>query len=155
MYSGKIVVDLTGYTCHDITERKQAEEELKLFELMVENANDIVYTLTPDGVFQYVSPNWTEILGHEISEVAGKPFTPFVHEDDLQPCFDFLSQIMTTGQGRGIEYRVKHKDGSWRWHTSNASKFINQKGVSIYLGIAHDITERNARGSFSIIARTL
>ncbi len=129
-------------------EHKKAEESLKeseeRFRSLVENANDIIYSLTPDGVFVYVSPNWKDILGHEVSEVVGRHFAPFVHPDDLAVCVQFLRKVIETGEKQsGVEYRVQHKDGSWRWHTSSASALKEPDGqVSYYVGIAHDITER-------------
>ncbi|MFQ5790893.1 MAG: PAS domain S-box protein, partial [Acidobacteriota bacterium] len=127
--------------------RKQAVEELRrseqMFRGMVENANDIIYTLSTDGTLLYVSPNWTENLGHDVSEVVGRVFIPFVHPDDVPRCLAFLDKVLKTGKKqRGIEYRVKHKDGSWRWHTSNGSILKTSQGETIYAGIAHDITER-------------
>ena len=128
--------------------RKKAEmalqESEERFRNLVENANDIIYSLTPEGVFTYVSPNWKSILGHDISEVLGKPFVPFVHPDDLEECFSFLNRTMESGEKQsGIEYRVKHKNGMWRWHTTSASPFKDKEGNVLYfIGIAHDITER-------------
>jgi len=132
----------------DITDRKKAQlalqESEERFRNLVENANDIIYSLTPDGVFTYVSPNWTNILGHDISDVLGKPFVPFVHPDDIEECFAFLNKTMESGEKQsGIEYRVKHKDGRWRWHTTSASPFKDKEGNILYfIGVAHDITER-------------
>lgn len=129
-------------------EHKKAEESLKeseeRFRSLVENANDIIYSLTPDGTFVYVSPNWTDILGHDVSEVVGKPFAPFVHPDDLATCVAFLKKVIATGEKQsGIEYRVLHKNGTWRWHTSSASSLKDNNGnVLYYIGIAHDVTER-------------
>ena len=129
-------------------EHKRAEESLKeseeRFRSLVENANDIIYSLTPEGVFVYASPNWTDILGHDVSEVVGRHFAPFVHPDDLPVCAEFLRKVVETGEKQsGVEYRVQHKDGSWRWHTSSASALKDPTGqVSYYVGIAHDITER-------------
>jgi PAS domain S-box-containing protein len=129
-------------------EHKRAEESLKeseeRFRSLVENANDIIYSLTPEGVFVYASPNWTDILGHDVSEVVGRHFAPFVHPDDLDVCATFLRRVIETGEKQsGVEYRVQHKDGSWRWHTSSASVLKDPDGqVTYFVGIAHDITER-------------
>ncbi len=114
------------------------------YRSFVENANDIIYTLSPEGIFGFVSENWQEILGHKVSDVMGRSFEPFVHPDDVKLCMDFLNKIIQTGKKQqGIEYRVKHKDGTWRWHISNASPLKNKRGEVIkFLGIARDITRR-------------
>ncbi|MCX5828884.1 MAG: PAS domain S-box protein [Deltaproteobacteria bacterium] len=119
-------------------------ESEEKFRVLVENANDIVYSLTSDGVFTYVSPTWTRILGHDISEVENHPFQAFVHPEDLPECLEFLERTINTGNKQaGVEYRVLHIDGNWRWHTTNASPIHNANGeVVAFMGIARDITER-------------
>lgn len=111
--------------------------------MFVENANDILYTLTPEGVFTYVSPNWTELLGHATDEVIGASFEQFVHPEDLPLCRNFLEKIIATRQKQsGVQYRVRHKDGHFRWHESNGSPLSNEQGeVAALLGVARDITE--------------
>ena len=106
----------------------------------------LIYSLTPDGIFTYVSPNWTDILGYDVSEAEGKSFAPFIHPEDLQACLAFLQKVVETGKKQsGIEYRVKHKDGSLRWHTSNASCLKDEEGnVISFIGIARDITDKKA-----------
>jgi PAS domain S-box-containing protein len=131
----------------DVTEHRQMEEALReseaRFRGYVEKANDIIYTLTPEGIFSYVSPNWTEILGHDVSEVQGKSFVLFVHPEDLPGCMEFFESVMVQGKKRSnIEYRVKHKDGRWRWHRSSASPLKDEDGKNqAFIGIAHDVTE--------------
>lgn len=134
----------------DITEQVEAARVLReseeRFRNILENANEIIYTLSVDGVFQYVSPAWTELVGHPVAEVEGHPFAPFVHPDDVPVCVAFLQDIVITGQSqRGAEYRVRHKDGSWRWHSSNGSAVKDEAGnVLYYVGLAQDVTEQKA-----------
>ena len=132
----------------EITRRVQAEQALasseRRFRGFVENANDIIYIIAPDTKLTYISPNWKDALGHDVSEVLGTSFLPLIHPDDLQRCVDFLQSVMETGEKKGgIEYRVKHKNGTWRWHTSNAAPLLDAEGkVENFLGIARDITDK-------------
>ncbi|MCX5855801.1 MAG: PAS domain S-box protein, partial [Deltaproteobacteria bacterium] len=100
--------------------------------------------LTPDGVFTFVSPGWTTLLGHPVIQVVGKPFQQFVHPDDIARCEIFLQRVIETGQRQtGVEYRVSHADGYWRWHTTNAVPLKDEAGTVVgFEGIASDITER-------------
>ena len=127
----------------DKTQPAFIESDAK-FRRIVENANNVIFALTLEGIFSYVSPNWTEIFGHEIAEVEGKPFIPFVHPDDVPICADYFQRILTTCDKQdAIEYRVKHKNGSWRWHTSNSSAIRDANGnVLNFVGICYDTTER-------------
>jgi diguanylate cyclase (GGDEF)-like protein/PAS domain S-box-containing protein len=132
----------------DITERKRvgarlSESETK-YRQLVENTHDIIYSLTPEGVFTYVSPAWTILLGHPVTDVEGHLFTEFVHPDDIPVGFAFLQRVLETGQRQdGVEYRAQHINGEWRWHTSNAAPVKNTDGlVTGYEGIARDITKR-------------
>lgn len=132
----------------DITEQKRAEQALQeseeRFRSFVENSNDIIYTLDKDGVFLFVSSGWTRILGHDIKDVVGKPFSHFVHPDDVSVCFTFMKKVIDTGEPQsGVEYKIKHLDDTLRWHTSNASCIKDEDGkVLYYLGISRDITEQ-------------
>ena len=132
----------------DITERKIAEIELRKseerFRSFIENANDTVYCLSDKGIFTYISPNIGDSLGYQESEFLGKSFETFIHPEDLPRCKNFIYQVFKSGKKHsGIEYRIKHKNGNWHWHTSNAS-LLKEMGnePAEYLGISRDISKQ-------------
>jgi two-component system cell cycle sensor histidine kinase/response regulator CckA len=116
----------------------QSEQRFRSF---VENANDAFFALTSSGNYTYVSPQWKELFGYEISEVIGKSFVPFVHPDDLPACISFLTTILETGEKqRGVECRVLHKNGTWLWYSVNGSRLIDPDGTVSLIGIGRDIS---------------
>jgi PAS domain S-box-containing protein len=130
------------------TKPKGAEETLRKCKAehrrLIENSPDIIYTLSPEGVFVFVSPAWTALLGHPVSQVVGKPFQQFVHPDDVERCLAFLQRMIEPDQRQqGLEYRVRHADGSWRWLATRVVPQKDEAGTIVgYEGVAGDITER-------------
>jgi PAS domain S-box-containing protein len=130
----------------DITEQKVAAESLRASEEhlrnIVDHASEIIYTLSPEGNITFVSPAWTRLLGHPVTEIEGRHFTSFVHAEDVTACTEFLKRLMSTGQPQqSVEYRIKHQSGAWRWHVSVGSPVMDTRGQTRYcVGIAQDIT---------------
>jgi PAS domain S-box-containing protein len=114
------------------------------FRSFVENANDILFSLTPEGNFSYVSPLWQDAFGYEPSETIGQPFALFVHPDDVAGCVEFIERTLTSGKKQsGVEYRILCKDGRYVWYKANASPAIDPvTGTLAFIGIGRDITER-------------
>ncbi len=133
---------------YEADQRQQAEVALRQSELqfrsIVENANDIIYMLTPDAIFSYVSPNWALILGHDPADIIGRSVALVVHPDDRPRCIEQFNQLMQKNTLiSGLEYRVQHQDGTWRWHISNLSAVRDQSGAVLYcIGITRDISDR-------------
>ncbi len=120
------------------------ETNIKKYQAYVEQSNNIIYTISPDGIVTYVSPTWTEELGYYPEEVIGQPFTLFLHQDDISGSWETLTSILNSGlkQTQGT-FRIKRKDGLWRWYATNSTVFRDEYDKSIsLLGVAHDITER-------------
>lgn len=132
----------------DILLRKRAEAALneseKKHRFLIENSHDIIYTLSAGGLFTFVSPSWTNLLGHPVNQIAGHSFKFFIHPDDYPTFMTWLRKVIKEGQRQeGIEYRVRHIDDSWRLHTANIVPLKNIKGLIIGIeGIARDITNR-------------
>ena len=132
---------------HDIADRKRAEDQLRESEErlknIIQNAAETIYTLSLDGTLTFVSPVWTQMLGHDVSEVQGQSFVPFIHPEDLAVCQDAIKRCLATGEPQHGTYRIRHKDGSWRWHHTAGSLVKDRQGRPAYfVGMAQDVTER-------------
>lgn len=116
----------------------------QMFRTFVENANHIVYTLSTDGVLTYVSPTWKKLLGYDIEESVNQTFTMFIHPDDIPGCWETIETVFHSDTRiSGKNYRIKHKNGIWRWHTINASPLKDEEGKTVsFLGIAYDISHK-------------
>jgi len=133
--------------CLDLTARKAAEARLRESEErltnIIQNAAEGIYTMSLDGVITFVSPVWTQLLGHDASEVEGQSFVPFIHPDDLAICQAAIKTVLATGEPQHRTYRIRHKNGSWRWHHTAGSLVKDRQGRPAYfVGVVEDVTER-------------
>ena len=129
----------------DISYRKRIEDALReseaTFRAHVENSFDVIFTLDASGNFVFVSPAWQRHFGYPASEVMGKSFALFVHPDDVQPCFAYLSQVINSGRGgTSPVYRVKSADGLLRSFVANGMLYTDTKGQLLFIGVGHDVS---------------
>ncbi|MFM9266641.1 PAS domain S-box protein [Tychonema sp. BBK16] len=132
-----------GYV-RDNTESKAAEIALKTseekFRTIVENLNDMVYIVNPDTTFNYVSPQFKEVMGYDAAEMLNQTFAKWAYPEDLSICQNILERSLQGEKLRGVEYRVLHRDGSYYWHSANVSAIRNNDGeVVACLGIGRYI----------------
>ncbi len=123
--------------------REKLRESEELFQLITENAGDLIAVVDPLGNRIYNSPSYQTILGYSPREL--KETSPFeqIHPDDHQLVRNALERARANGAGGRIVYRMRHKDGSWRFLESTRSIIRNEKGeVTKIVSINRDITER-------------
>ena len=100
--------------------RKLAERE-QLFQLITENAADMIAVIDGNGQRLYNSPAYQKILGYGPEELAGTSSMDQIHPDDRARVLESSAKARSTGRGERLEYRIRHKDGSWRVLESTAS----------------------------------
>jgi PAS domain S-box-containing protein len=122
--------------------RKLAERE-HLFELITENAADMIAVTDRNGKRIYNSPAYQKVLGYAPEELEATSSLDQIHPDDCARVLEAAEKARNTGRGERLEYRIRHKDGSWRFLESTASVIRGLKGESEGLVIVNrDITQR-------------
>jgi len=91
----------------------------------------------------YNSPAYKRILGYSPAELSETSAFEQIHPDDRFRVLDAAREARESGVGKSLEYRIKHKDGSWRVLESVASTIRDANGEVAKLVISNrDITER-------------
>jgi PAS domain S-box-containing protein len=123
--------------------RKELGQREELFRLISENAADMIAVVDADGRRLYNSPAYERILGYTAEELnATSPFEQ-IHPEDVQKVQEAASEARNGGVARSIEYRMRHKNGSWRVLESTASTVRNDNGdVDKLVIVNRDISER-------------
>jgi PAS domain S-box-containing protein len=148
--AGKIIgVSTIG---RDITERRRIEEELRStkerLEYVVTSNPAVIYSGKPfadlsDWELTYLSENVTNLLGYQAHEFVGHPefWTHIVHTADRPSVMAQMRRLWE--KGRFIfEYRMRHKDGVYRWirEEANAIRDVEGRPTDV-TGYWIDITE--------------
>ena len=122
---------------------RDARKNDELFQIVTENAADMIALVDVKGRRLYNSPAYKRILGYSAAELGETSAFEQIHPDDRFKVLDAAREARETGVGRRLEYRIKHKDGSWRVLESIASTIRDAKGeVSKLVIVNRDITER-------------
>ena len=131
----------------EILERKRVEEERlqseERFRSLVSNSSDVIVIVEPDGTRRYISPAVRQVLGYTPEELAGRSCMDNVHPDDAESVKAAFEQALRNpGTPQYVEYRVSHKDGSWRYFETIANNLIDNAALGAILACSRDTTKR-------------
>ncbi len=125
------------------SERGRALEALERreehYRSLIEHSLDLISILNLDGTIRYASPSHERLLGHQLDELVGRNVLSFVHPDDKARV---ETALVHGNNGRPVECRVHHSDGSWRVLESFSRDLSHIAGVNGMVVNARDITER-------------
>ncbi len=129
----------------DVTSRKEAERKLMESEeknrLLIDNAGEGIAVIQ-DGVLKFVNRRFTELSMYSAEELVSKPFTNFVHSDDLEMVAEYHAKRMRgDAVPQNYQFRWIDKEGITRWVEVNVA-LLTWEGNSAALAMLNDVTER-------------
>ncbi len=145
--------ELEGYrgVYRDITDRKSAEEALKISEtkyrIIADNNYDWEFWLSPQGHFLYSSPSCKRITGYASSEFESHSalFLRITHPEDQDTLTDRLKRSMNNQKKGSLRFRIINKNGEERLIESYLSPVYDNDNHFLGLrGSNRDITSRGA-----------
>ena len=130
----------------DVTERRRTENDLRQseekFRRLIEDSSDVIAVVNESGVIQYQSPSTLRILGYQPEEVLGHAVTSFIHPEDRGKAEQGIQRAFADGLlAAPVEYRIQHRDGTWRIFQSIGRLMSNSPGEKAVVVNSRDLTE--------------
>ncbi|MBU6399076.1 MAG: PAS domain S-box protein [Verrucomicrobia bacterium] len=143
--------DPPAFTCfvRDITQRKQAEDELRESEqrmrAILESAVEGIITIDEQGTIESLNPEASRIFGYEPHELVGQNVNRLMPSPDREQHDEYLARYRRTGEARiigiGREVTGLRKNGA-TFPMELAISEVRLNGRRLFTGFVRDITER-------------
>lgn len=147
-----LITDQTGKPIHilalveDMDEHHWAEDAVKESKTRLRFASKImsqkVFTASPSGTLDYLSPQWAYYTGLNTSDMDDQFWSHIVHPDDAAANQIAWRHAKDTGLPYYFEHRLRRTDGTYHWHISQALALYDEQGrISKWIGSATDVEE--------------
>ncbi len=111
------------------------------FRRILNHMQDTYYRTDAEGRIVRASESAQRLLGFSPQELLGRRLTEFYIEPDGRE--KFLLALRASGRVQGYEARLRHRDGSELWVSTNAQMLLDDKGNVIGVeGTVRDVTDR-------------
>ncbi|MDD2800529.1 MAG: EAL domain-containing protein, partial [Methylococcales bacterium] len=130
-----------------IKQQKSVEEALRdsknNFRTLAQNTSALVWMTGRNNLRSYFNQVWLNFTGRTLAQEKGNGWLADVHQDDIQPCLATYINAFEAHQEFTMEYRLRRKDGEYRWLLDHGVPRYNNQGDFIgFIGSCIDISDR-------------
>lgn len=141
--------EIVGVTAvvRDTTQEDRILQDLRETDARFRNMADaspvLLWMSRPDGMCTFFNQTWLEFTGRTLDDEWGVSWAENVHFEDLEACMDTYISAFNERRRFEMEYRLRRKDGEFRWLLDRATPRYTPDGhFAGYIGSCVDITER-------------
>lgn len=116
--AARTTADWLSISWNDVTARQRAaqvvEDARRHYQLLAENASDVVFRTNAAGILEWLSPSVTRVLGWDPGFLIGRPLTDLSHPLDREKLRDTLARL-ANGDSEHAEVRMRRAGRDYRW----------------------------------------
>ena len=152
--SGEVIIGIKavrvdnglGIITNDVTASRRVNTELpyadSYYRTIIEHAIDAIMVVDINGIIRYENAVIERIVGYSAAEREGESVFDLIHPDDIpQAVRDFEKLVSKRTNHVCTEFRLRHKDNSWRWVTATVTDLVDDPVVRGLVAGFRDITE--------------
>ncbi len=126
------------------------------FVSMANHAPVLLWMARTDSLCTFFNSVWLDFTGRTLEEEWGVGWSEGVHPQDFQPCMDTYVEAFNQRKEFEMTYRLKRKDGEYRWILDRGIPLFNEGTFAGYIGSCIDISDlRNAKDALEVANATL
>jgi two-component system cell cycle sensor histidine kinase/response regulator CckA len=134
VHEGEVIGAFTINT--DVTEERRASLDRDRFFAL---SNDMLAVASPDGHLRRINPAFSAALGYDSAEITSRPFTTFVHPDDVEATRAAFAQLQAGTLVESFENRYRRSDGTYRTFSWRST---HDPLTSDVYAVARDVTDQ-------------
>lgn len=118
-------------------------ESDRLFRTLADTMPQMVWSTLPDGYHDYYNARWYEYTGVAEGSTDGEGWSGMFHPEDQERAWKRWRHSLQTGEPYEIEYRLRNRDGDYRWTLGRALPIRDGEGrITRWIGTCTDIHEQ-------------
>lgn len=112
------------------------------FRELADAIPQIVWTAGPDGALTHLNAKATEYTGVGVNQLKGWSWEEVLHPDDVPHTLERWMEILGTGIPWDLEFRIRTRDGKYRWHIARQVPVRDASGrIATWYGTCTDIED--------------
>jgi PAS domain S-box-containing protein len=118
-------------------------ESEKRFRVMADTTPSLIWMCDQEGKVTYLNDRLVAFTGWDTDAGYGDTWTAYIHPDDLETVLAADSRALEQREAFSKEYRLRRRDGVYRWMFDVASPRLNGDGsFAGFIGSAIDVTDQ-------------